>query len=95
MSAPAQPDTSIKAQRKLLKALAGEAVWPPPIWLMRQAGRYLPEYRATRARLGLTHYTEAEMLAVLDRAGFDAVRHRPNLGHNQARIAFLAVPRGA
>ena len=56
---------------------------------------FFSEYRATRARLGLTHYTEAEMLAVLDRAGFDAVRHRPNLGHNQARIAFLAVPRGA
>ena len=31
--------------RKLLKVLEGEAVTPPPIWLMRQAGRYLPEYR--------------------------------------------------
>lgn len=38
--------------RKLLKVLEGEAVTPPPIWLMRQAGRYLPEYRATRAQAG-------------------------------------------
>jgi uroporphyrinogen decarboxylase len=36
----------------LLRALAGETLPVPPIWMMRQAGRYLPEYRATRAQAG-------------------------------------------
>ena len=36
----------------ILRALAGETLPTPPIWMMRQAGRYLPEYRATRAQAG-------------------------------------------
>jgi uroporphyrinogen decarboxylase len=36
---------------RLLKTLAGQAISPPPIWLMRQAGRYLPEYREVRAKV--------------------------------------------
>ncbi|GBD44104.1 Uroporphyrinogen decarboxylase [bacterium HR40] len=41
------PDT----RKRLLRVLAGEVLAPPPVWLMRQAGRYLPEYREIRDRM--------------------------------------------
>ena len=67
------------ANRKVVKVLNGETVFPPPVWLMRQAGRYLPEYRATRKRaksfLDLCYSPDlaAEVtLQPVRRFGFDA-----------------------
>ncbi len=63
----------------LMRALAGETLPTPPIWMMRQAGRYLPEYRATRAEAGdflsLCYNSDlaAEVtLQPIRRFGFDA-----------------------
>lgn len=72
----AAPSLSAKP---MLRALRGETLPAPPVWLMRQAGRYLPEYRATREKAGsfldLCYNPElaAEVtMQPIHRFGFDA-----------------------
>lgn len=65
--------------RKVLDVLNGKTVTPPPIWLMRQAGRYLPEYRETRQKAGSfldlcysPEFATEVTLQPIRRYGFDA-----------------------
>lgn len=72
------PDLAAGSDKPLLAVLRGERRYPPPLWMMRQAGRYLPEYRALRATkdgfLGMAYDPEAAAevtLQPLRRFGFD------------------------
>jgi hypothetical protein len=52
----------------------------------------LSDYRKLRAELGLSHYGEVETIELLRDRGFRAERRPRNIGHNQARMTFVATP---
>lgn len=78
----------VDAKALLTFGWQGGFLIPALVGLIRTA---LSDYRKIRSELGLTHYEEAEILALLDQAGLTARRLERNLGHNQARMAFAAV----
>jgi uroporphyrinogen decarboxylase len=65
--------------KPVLAVLDGTRIDPPPVWLMRQAGRFLPEYRALRAKArSFMHFAYDPVMAAeatlqpVRRFGFDA-----------------------
>lgn len=68
-------------------AFKGGFLFAALIGLVRTA---LSDYRKLRDRLGLTRYTQAQMLELLQKHGFAAERADRNIGHNQGRMLFLA-----
>ncbi|MGM8887697.1 uroporphyrinogen decarboxylase family protein, partial [Psychrobacter sp. 1U2] len=48
----AQPKFAPLKNDRLIRALRFEPIDTTPVWMMRQAGRYLPEYKSTRAEAG-------------------------------------------
>jgi ubiquinone/menaquinone biosynthesis C-methylase UbiE len=58
------------------------------------AATAVSDYRQLRTRVGLTRYSEAEIIQKLDRAGFSAARAGQNIGHNPWRMTFIALIRG-
>lgn len=85
------PDSSPIADARALLAFAwqGGFLARALVGLVRTA---LSDYRRIRDELGLAQYGEAEMLELLRDSGFVGQRRPRNMGHNQARMTFVATP---
>ena len=85
------PDVSPLADARALLSFAGRGGFlkDAVLGLVRTA---LSDYRKLRDELGLAQYEEAEMLELLHDFGFKAERRPQNIGHNQARMTFVAQP---
>src|SRR5262245_36358105 len=72
------PPSDPPSEPLFLRACRGQATFRAPIWIMRQAGRYLPEYRAVRERVSFLELCKSPDLACevtlqpIRRFGFDA-----------------------
>ncbi len=74
-----QPIDGTKTKKLIGVLCQGKSIDPPPVWLMRQAGRYLPEYKETRKKAGSflelcysPELAEEVTLQPIRRFGFDA-----------------------
>ncbi len=85
------PDTGAADDAKALLAFA----WKDGFFCAAIAGlarTFFSDYRTLRAQFGLTRYREPEMIALFAKHGFAGARAAQNIGHNQARMLFVARP---
>lgn len=77
----------------LLRLAATHGFLRDALWGLARTA--LSDYWQLRQRIGLQRYSEAEMAGKLGAAGFAAARAPANVGHNPARMTFMATPQAA
>jgi SAM-dependent methyltransferase len=74
----------------LLRFAANHGFLKDALWGL--AATAVSDYRQLRTRVGLTRYSEADIIEKLARTGFSAARAGQNIGHNPWRMTFVAHP---